>query len=207
MRVIGSGDPERARGFVRSDLYRGFQEQLAQTPQYLPVSYTYNCVGAYIIALGSLSSFSGAERLLNRLTHAGKMSDQEYLKAMGNAIIAFTELVGEDRKRERASAPVRRAKAFMKDHLFETVDMEELAAYCGCSLSHLRHRFKEETGISMVQYMRKKKIELAKQMLADTDYPIAKISSQLGFCAESYFITVFRQETGMTPRRFREGLG
>ena len=88
--------------------------------------------------------------------------------------------------------------------VLEVVDMEALAAYCGCSLSHLRHRFKEETGISMVQYIRKKKIERAKLMLADTDYPIAKISSQLGFCAESYFITVFRQETGMTPRRFRE---
>ena len=70
--TITHGDRHRARDFVQSELYRTFQEQLAQKPQHLPVSYTYNCMGAYIIALGSLSSFSGAERLLERLTHVGK---------------------------------------------------------------------------------------------------------------------------------------
>ena len=48
-------------------------------------------------------------------------------------------------------------------------------------------------------------MEKARQMLKDTDYPVAKISSQLGFGSESYFITLFRKETGVMPRRYREG--
>ena len=49
--------------------------------------------------------------------------------------------------------PVRRACAFIHDHLFLSFDLEELAAYSRCSLSYLRHLFKKETGVPLVQYI------------------------------------------------------
>ena len=55
----------------------------------------------------------------------------------------------------------------------------------------------------VVGYIQQEKIERAKQMLHSTDYSAARISSQLGFCSESYFIQVFRKYTGVTPRRYR----
>ena len=203
VRVVQSGDTSLAEDFVRSPGYLAFQRQLALLPDYIVTSYIYNCVAAYISAIGVMASFSPAERLLDKTTHERFDSPEAYLEAMSDAVMAFTAIVREDKHRQAAGGYVSRAAAYIKDHLFAAVDLEEVADYCGCSLSHLRHSFKKEKGISLVRYIQQEKIEKAKQMLHSTDYSAARISSQLGFCSESYFIQVFKKYTGVTPRRYR----
>lgn len=203
VRAVQSGDEKEAEAFVRSEAHRLFQDQLRQRPEYITTSYTYNCVAAYISAIGAMSSFSEAERLLDKTTHARFTSAEEYLAAMSAAIISFTRIVGAEKRRHSAGGYTGRACAFVRDHLFTPFELGELADYCGCSLSRLRHVFKEEKGISLVGYIRAEKIEKAKQMLRDTDFSVAQIASQLGFCSESYFIEVFKKTAGCTPRRYK----
>ncbi len=203
VRVVQSGDVELAEHFVQSPGYRAFQQQLIALPDYIVTSYIYNCVAAYISAIGVMASFSAAEQLLDKTTHERYVMPEEYLEAMSNAVMAFAAIVREDKRRQETGGYVSRAGAYIKDHLYAAVDLESVADYCGCSLSHLRHSFKKEKGISLVRYIQQEKIEKAKQMLHSTDYSAARISSQLGFCSESYFIQVFRKHTGVTPRRYR----
>ncbi len=202
--AIQSGDEQQAKAYIESAMYRGFLEQLRQTPEFVVTSYIYNCVVAYTIAMGAVSSFTGAQKLLEMTTKARYSSVEEYLDAITETVLAFTALVKSERKKETLIGPTGRACAYIRDHLFVRFALEELAAYCGCSLSRLRHRFREETGLSLTDYIRREKLEKAKQMLRGTDYTVAQIANQLGFCSESYFITVFRKEVGSTPRRFRD---
>lgn len=204
--VIQSGDVEDARRFVRSKEYCFYLEQLKEVPGYLSVSYLYNCIAAYTSAMGVLSSFSGAERLLNYLIHRKLRTAEEYMEEMGGTIIAFTSVVKIDRKQKNVTGPVRRACAYVQDHLYSRIVLEDLAQYCGCSLSWLRHRFTKEMGMSLTGYIQKKKTERAKVMLEDQVYKVAEISAQLGFCSESYFISVFKKETGYTPKQYRNGI-
>ncbi len=204
--VIQSGDVEDARSFVCSREFRAFLKKLKEVPEYLSVGYLYNCVAAYTSAMGVLSAYSGAEKLLNYLVHRKPESAEEYMEEMGGTIVDFTEIVNIDRKQKDVTGPVRRACAYIQDHLYTRIVLEDLADYCGCSLSWLRHRFSKEMGISLSIYIQKKKTERAKLMLRDPVYKIGDISAQLGFCSESYFISVFKKETGYTPKQYRNSV-
>ena len=52
---------------------------------------------------------------------------------------------------------------------------------------------------SFSQFYRQLKITWAKQLLLETDKTIAQISEDLGFVEDSYFVRIFKQETGETP--------
>ena len=201
--VIHSGNVELAREFVISDVWQGFLQSLSRIPGYLSIGYQYNCVSAYNNALGVLSSYSAAGRLLERLLNKQMSSNKEYMEGMNQTIIEFTALVDREEPRSSYTFHVRRACAYIADHLFIRFSLEELASYSGCSLSYLRHRFKEETKKSLVHYIQDKKMDMAGQMLKTGRYTCSEISNQLGFCSESYFITVFKKHIGMTPRQYK----
>ena len=63
--------------------------------------------------------------------------------------------------------------------------------------------FKQETGQTISDYISDCKITTAQNMLVDSDYSPTKISAALAFPSQSYFTTVFRKKTGMTPGQYR----
>lgn len=201
--VIQSGNTAFAREYVQSETWLCFLESLSKIPGYLHIAYQYNCVTAYHIALGALSSYSEAGRLLEQLLHKTMQSKEDYMQGMSESVIEFTALVGREKNRTSTLVPVQRACSFIADHLFIRFSLEELAAYSGYSLSYLRHIFKREMNQSLVQYIQDKKIKVAMQMLRTGRYSCSAISSQLGFCSESYFIMVFKKHTGVTPRQYK----
>jgi len=71
---------------------------------------------------------------------------------------------------------------------------------------YLSALFKAETGISLTQYVRDKKITEAKNMLREADYSVSEIAEMLGFNSLSYFSKVFRQVSALSPREYVEAL-
>ena len=59
-------------------------------------------------------------------------------------------------------------------------------------------------GLSAARYIKQIKIETAKEQLIKTDKQINEIAYYLGFNYCQYFTTVFKQETGMTPKQFKK---
>ena len=70
--------------------------------------------------------------------------------------------------------------------------------------TYLSRLLKEEFGIPFSQFYRQLKITWAKQLLLETDKTIAQISEDLGFVEDSYFVRIFKQETGETPLKYRK---
>ena len=81
---------------------------------------------------------------------------------------------------------------------------EDLAALVGYTEYYLTHKFKEETGLSVTNYVKFAKVERAKVLLKSTPLSVREISEQLGFATRNYFSAVFQQVTGKTPMEFRE---
>ena len=78
------------------------------------------------------------------------------------------------------------------------------AEYLNWSESHFSRRFKDETGLSFIQFVKDKRLEKAKLMLVHTTRPVSRIANQLGFRPENYFSRVFKKQTGMTPGEYRD---
>ena len=89
-------------------------------------------------------------------------------------------------------------------HLHAPITLEETASAAGISTSYLSRLFKKETGMSIVDYVQKERIEAACNMLAYSDYTAAQISEYLCFSTQSYFIRIFKKYTGTTPARYKK---
>jgi AraC-like DNA-binding protein len=86
----------------------------------------------------------------------------------------------------------------------EDLQLKELSAISGYSLSRFKIKFKEIVGIPPANYITSKKLEHAKNLLEQTNLYITQIALDAGFSSSNYFCTVFRNFTNYTPSEYRE---
>jgi AraC-like DNA-binding protein len=80
---------------------------------------------------------------------------------------------------------------------------DKLARASGSSPSQLGSLFRRELGTSPHDYLLKRRIELAKHRLRDTDITVTQLSADLGFSSSQHFARVFRQYAGVSARAWR----
>ena len=98
---------------------------------------------------------------------------------------------------------LRRTTAYIEAHLAHELSLTELAAVAQTSPAHFARLFKQETGRTPLQYVIMCRIERAKQLLRETEWPIIEIGHQVGFTDQSYFTAVFRKYVATTPKAYR----
>lgn len=103
-----------------------------------------------------------------------------------------------------ASKPVTTCIDYIYAHIKERITIEDLADDTGLSASYLSRLFKKETGVSVSDYVREKKIEKAQHLLKFCDYSLVEIANYLSFSSQSHFIQMFKDFTGMTPKKYRD---
>lgn len=64
--------------------------------------------------------------------------------------------------------------------------------------------FKKETGQTFINYLNNYKIERSKDLLKNTNMTLLDISLEVGFNNQSYYSTIFKKYTNMTPQEYRE---
>lgn len=84
------------------------------------------------------------------------------------------------------------------------LDVKFLVNKLGMGRSSLYSKVKQLTDMGVNDYINKFRIEHAIQLLKQTDLTIMQISEMLGFNSQSYFSTIFKQATGLTPSKFKE---
>lgn len=108
------------------------------------------------------------------------------------------------RKNAICSQQIVRCVDYIYDHLHSRITVDELADYVQLSPSYLSRLFKKEVGTSISEYIRRKKLETARNMLIYSEYRPAEIASTLAFPSQSYFTEIFRKHTGYTPTEYRK---
>lgn len=93
---------------------------------------------------------------------------------------------------------------YIDRHLRRGLSLDEAAEYASMSSCYFSKFFKKLTGQNYIAYVTDGKIELAKQMLLDTDMPVINISYELSYGETNYFSKAFKRKVGVTPTEFRE---
>ncbi len=106
--------------------------------------------------------------------------------------------------RRRALLRLRPVIHRIESSLAEPVRLADMAAMLHVTPQHFCVIFKETTGQTFVDYVRAKRISLAKEAFIHSDGEITQIAYECGFRNLSYFNKVFRETTGMTPSDFRK---
>jgi len=88
-------------------------------------------------------------------------------------------------------------------HIGTPLRLGDMAAAMDMSESRLKHRFREEFGMSPHDYVLRRKVDLARERLQSGSTRITDVAMELGFSSSQHFARVFRQYTGMSPSEFR----
>ena len=92
---------------------------------------------------------------------------------------------------------------YMRNHLDEPFSVGKLVNHIGYGRSRLFELFRANTGMTPNDYLRRMRLEAARELLANTSRPVTEIAFKVGFNSSQYFSTVFLQYTGVTPTGFR----
>lgn len=98
---------------------------------------------------------------------------------------------------------VAKIKTYIREHIDE-VNRGQIAEYFYLSPSYLSKLFRRETGESLINYIQKERIALAKELLLYSEYSISDIAIQTGYPNFSHFSKQFRKFVGCTPNEFRK---
>lgn len=92
---------------------------------------------------------------------------------------------------------------YMQYNYSEPLTLADIAKTAHLSVSRLGHLFREQMGITVVDYLTHLRINHAKRLLLSTEHNCTRIGYDVGYNNQSYFTRVFKQITGVTPRQFR----
>jgi AraC family transcriptional regulator len=85
----------------------------------------------------------------------------------------------------------------------QRIGLEDVATRCSISVRHLVRAFKKSTGTTIHSYIRDRRLERIKAMLAANELSMAAIASATGYASPSQFSAEFRRLTGISPSTFR----
>ena len=92
---------------------------------------------------------------------------------------------------------------YMEEHIDEDLSLEGLAEIFYVSKYHIAHIFKDNLGMSIHQYIMKKRLLLCKEALLSNE-SISKVYSSYGFGDYSSFYRAFKKEYGISPKDFKK---
>ena len=95
---------------------------------------------------------------------------------------------------------------FMHANLHRRTRLAELAGAANLSPSRFSHDFKSQTGISPGEYLRRLKMEKARDLLATTLLTIKEIMVMAGYNSKSLFVRHFRRSFGLSPTEYRKSV-
>lgn len=118
-------------------------------------------------------------------------------------IIDFTKRVAKCRENQEYSKPISISINYIKQNLHYKLTLDDIAEKAKLTSKYLSQLFIKETHITITDYIKQQRIEEAQNMLKFTDKSILEISNSLCFSSQSYFISVFKSITSMTPKHYR----
>lgn len=93
--------------------------------------------------------------------------------------------------------------AYIDRHLHERLRVEDLARLAHRSTSHFQALFRQMTGTSVHQHLRRRRAETAIRLIETTNRPLADIALATGFAHQSALTHALREFAGVTPGQLR----
>lgn len=197
-RVLLSGEAERFADRLLAD--GGLRGAHAVRGQCLGI---VSCVQLLLSERNLDLAHSGAapELQWERLLKLETIADiRQWLIAFLDASARWMEAQCE----HKSGAVVREAKRLMEARYDEPLTVKAISDSLHYSPNYLNFVFKQETGQTILEHLTHVRIKAAQKLLRETAAKMYEISRMVGYGQETYFRSVFKQITGLTPKEYRE---
>lgn len=130
-------------------------------------------------------------------------SDFNVLSKKTNILGLLEKWIGIERKKSetRSSRITTATKQYIAEHYHDCqLSVSEIAKELLINQTDLRKMFKEETSMTISEYLVKYRMEKAKELILHTDEKLAVIAEKVGYSDVSYFSNCFKKYYGISPR-------
>ena len=97
---------------------------------------------------------------------------------------------------------MKRLTCYLLEHVCNNLTFENVCRFSKLSRTNLKVLFKEKTGMGVMEYFKKLKIEESKKMIREGQYNFTGIADELGYASIHYFSRHFKKVTDMTPSQY-----
>ncbi len=133
-----------------------------------------------------------------------KTSFDDILQLHYNAAMDFCTRVKAKKIPEGIPRDIAVAISFIRNHTNEKIELPDVANHIKKSVPYLTKAFKSKLGITVGAFIRRCKLEEAKNLLTYSDMTLSEISNYLCFSSQSYFQNCFKNQYHVTPNDYRE---
>ncbi len=128
---------------------------------------------------------------------------QDYYHDVENLLMLLSDYICNIKSVHGEHKEMRKALQYMHEHYAKDLNMTVVSNYVSLNYSYFGQIFKEYTGESFVNVLKKIRIEKAKELLARTDAKVYEIGEMVGFDNAKHFNRVFKELEGVTAMEYR----
>jgi AraC-like DNA-binding protein len=154
----------------------------------LSPNIAYQLSNIYIQQVERLSGLDSIMSLIGQV-------QLDYANRVANSIVPAT-----------ADLILHQAIQYVRENTNKNITVADVADHVGFTRPYLSLKFKKEIGIDLSGFIRKCKLEEAKDLLAFSDKSISEISNYLCFSSQSHFQKSFKDNYGITPQTYRNSV-
>ncbi len=149
----------------------------------LPVVYLHTVSEKFAHIIETVNSFEYAADLSKALA-------VEYARAVSMfSTLNYSDIIKE-------------AVRYLTSNITKDISLTQLAAQLGVNPSYLSRTFREDTGMSLVDYINHQRIELSKYYFESASDHVTEVAFKSGYNDSSYFAKTFKKITGITPKEY-----
>ena len=142
----------------------------------------------------------GIYKLTMADAHENWMVAADYLTEVSQAIFSLLET----NESNLADHALQRVVAYIDNHLEDELSLTTLAEVGGFNASYLSRLFKQLQKETLSDFILHKRMDLAKDLLANTNEKIQDVAAKTGYLSPHSFTRAFRNEVGISPTEYRE---
>ncbi|SDZ56173.1 Helix-turn-helix domain-containing protein [Evansella caseinilytica] len=113
------------------------------------------------------------------------------------------QLLHINAKEGQTKAVIKTAMRYVDENLQEKLSLREVAEVVHLNPSYFSALFKEQTNVTFSEYVTRRRLEAAKNLLCTTDMTIAEVAEKVGYQTAKYFIKLFKEYERQTPSQYR----
>ncbi len=113
------------------------------------------------------------------------------------------ELLAEESAANNNHSRLHFVLQYIHEHLTERIPVNTLSRKAYLSRNIFFKWFREQFGLTPLEYINRERIRLARQLLSDERHSISEVGQQCGFTDTNYFVRAFKRSEGLTPGAYR----
>lgn len=145
----------------------------------------------------------GKKKLIEAVEEAVKVLVKQVRAGMIEKVVD-EKIVDANTKMDSTKETIRKAITYIDQHLKEELTLKEVAAQVHLNPSYFSVLFKEQVKLNFSEYVTRRRIQRAKELVISTTLPINEIAEMAGYKTSKYFIKIFKEMEGMTPSAYRK---